>query len=106
MVSKDEKTMAVLAHILGIVAGFIPSLIIFLVKKDSKFVRSNAVNALNFQISLIIYYLIAGALTFVLVGILLFPVLWIFGLVVMIMAAVEAGEGRTYEYPLCIKFIH
>ena len=48
----DEKNIALLAHILTIFVGFIAPLVIYLVKKDeSEFVRENAVESLNFQIS-------------------------------------------------------
>ena len=44
--TQDEKTMAMLAHILQIFTWWIGPLVIFLVKQDSKFVRFHALQAL------------------------------------------------------------
>ena len=41
--TQDERTMAMLAHLLGIVTGFLGPLVIWLIKKDqSKFVAYHA----------------------------------------------------------------
>ena len=59
-ISQDEKTMALLAHLGGIFFGFIPSLIIWLIKKDeSAFVAEQAKEALNFQITVMIGFVIS-----------------------------------------------
>ena len=51
----EETNLAMLSHLLGIFTGFIGPLIIYLVaKEDQKFVKQNARNSLNFQISLFI----------------------------------------------------
>ncbi|MGB8193904.1 MAG: DUF4870 domain-containing protein, partial [Chitinophagaceae bacterium] len=53
--TSDERTMALLSHILGLVIWIIGPLIIYLVKKDeSKFVAEHAKEALNFQITVAI----------------------------------------------------
>ncbi|MEO1008634.1 MAG: DUF4870 domain-containing protein [Planctomycetota bacterium] len=79
-------------------------------KKDSPFVADHAREMLNFSISYLIYAvvgsIIVGALTF-LVGLVVFlPALMIFGLVCTILAAVAAGKGRYYRYPMCIRFFN
>lgn len=112
----DEKTMGMLAHLLGIFTTFIGPLVIWLTQKDqSKFAETEAREALNFQISLIIYYTVLTVITTVLsvitlglfsiVGSLLYFALYIFSLVVMIMGTVQAKDGKSYQYPLCIRFI-
>ena len=104
--SKDDSTMAMLAHLLGIFFGFIPSLVIWLIKKDdSPFVAQEAREALNFQITLIIGYAIAAVLTFILIGALLFPLLYILNLVFCIIAAVAASKGQAYRYPFALRLI-
>lgn len=103
-VNDDEKTLGMLAHLLGIFAGFIGPLIIFLVKKKG-FAHENAKHALNFQISLIIYMICAFVLVFALIGILLLPAVSIFGLVMAIIGTIKANEGEIYKYPLAIPFI-
>jgi len=45
--TQDEKTFALLAHVLGIFSGFIAPLVFFLVKRDSKFVSFHALQSLG-----------------------------------------------------------
>jgi uncharacterized Tic20 family protein len=52
--TQDEKTMAMLAHILQIFTWWIGPLVIFLIKQDSKFVRFHALQALLWQITLMV----------------------------------------------------
>lgn len=99
-----DRTLAILAHILSLVAGFIPALIIFLVAKDN-FSKENAKNALNWQISSIIYMIVSFILIFVLIGFLLFPAVIILNLVFTIIATVKASNGETWKYPLAIPFV-
>ena len=106
--SQDQRTMALLAHILGIFTGFLGSLIIWLVNKDNpekSFVTDQAKEALNFQITLIIAYFISGILTLVLIGFLLLIVVGIAWLVLTIMAALAANKGEAYRYPFTLRLI-
>ncbi|HEX8957906.1 MAG TPA: DUF4870 domain-containing protein [Burkholderiaceae bacterium] len=105
--SKDDSTMAMLAHLLGIFFGFIPSLVIWLIKKDdSPFVAQEAREALNFQITVIIGYAIAAALTFIVIGAFLFPALYILNIVFCILGAVASSKGQAYRYPFAIRLIN
>ena len=104
--SDDEKVLAMLAHLLSLFTWFIGPLIIFLIKRDTKSLAyENAKHALNFQISLFIYYIIAFALIIILIGFLLIFILWIFALVAVIIGCIRAYEGNVYKYPLEIPFI-
>lgn len=105
MVKDDDKTLAMLAHLLSLFIGLFSPLIFYLIKKDSSFVRENARNALNFQISLIIYFVITFAMMLILIGFILLPILWVFSIIVTIIGSIRAYEGEIYEYPLTIKFI-
>ena len=44
--SQDERTMAMLAHVLAIFSSFIAPLVIFLLKKDSRFVSFHSLQVL------------------------------------------------------------
>jgi len=107
----DENILGMLAHLLGLFTGFMGPLILFLVTNDKKGSRSNenAKHALNFQISIIIYYIIAFALIFTIIGIVitifLFIAIPIFSLIVEIIGSVKAYQGEVYKYPLEIPFI-
>lgn len=104
-ISKDSKNLAVLNNVLTIFFGFIPCLVLFLVKADDAFVKSHAREALNFCITMFIGYVIASILTFVLIGFLLFPVLGITWLVLLIIASVKASKGEEYRYPFILRLI-
>jgi len=101
---QESRTLAILAHVLGLIAYFIGPLIILLVTKD-KDVKKHARNALNWQISLIIYFIVAGILVFLLIGFLLLPALAIVNIVFSIMAAVKASNDELWKYPLSIQFL-
>jgi len=104
--SSDDKTMGLLAHLLGIFTGFIGPLVIWLIKKDtSPYVDAQGKESLNFQISILIYAIVSYASVFALVGCVLFPAVAIFAVVMPIIASVKANEGIVYRYPLAIRFI-
>jgi uncharacterized Tic20 family protein len=112
-ISRDERTWAMLAHISTLVGytvipfgNIIAPLIIWLVKKDqSWFIDDQAKESLNFQISMLIYALISAVLILVLIGIVLIPILYVFGVVMVIVAAIKANDGVQYRYPITIRFI-
>ena len=101
--TSDEKTMALLAHVLTIVASFLAPLIIYIVKKDeSDFVASHAKESLNFQITVV---LVITILCITIIGILLVWLVGIASLVLVIIATIRASEGKLYKYPVSIRFI-
>jgi uncharacterized Tic20 family protein len=61
--------------------------------------------ALNFQISMTIYFFLAALLVFVLIGFLLIFPLVIADIVLVIVAAVKTSSGEKFVYPLSIKFL-
>ena len=101
VVSPDDKTMAMLAYILGIFTGFLGPLVLWLVKKDqSKFVAFHSLQALLLHAAVTVGYIIAGVLTLVLVGWLLFPAVGILSLVFSILAGLAANRGEWYNIPV------
>ncbi len=106
MDAKQEKMWAMLCHIGAIILGFIAPLVIWLVKKDeSPLVDDQGKESLNFQITMIIAFIVAGILMFVFIGFLLMPVLAIFNLIMVIIAGIKANDGEKYRYPVNIRFI-
>ena len=86
-------------HILG-------PLIIWLAKRnDSPEIDAHGMESLNFQISMLIYNLAAGVLCLLLVGFLLLVVLHFLNLVLVIVASIQASEGKFYRYPLTIRLV-
>jgi uncharacterized Tic20 family protein len=101
--TSDEKTIALLSHVLTIVASFLAPLIIYVIKKDeSAFVAAHAKESLNFQITIAI---IIVALCITIVGILLVWFVGIASLILVIIATIRASEGKLYKYPVNIRFI-
>jgi uncharacterized Tic20 family protein len=117
--SQEERTWAMVAHLsalTGLFTGFgaiLGPLIVWLIKKDSMpYAAAEAKEALNFNISWFLWTLIltgaAVVLTFILVGLLLWPFVILLGiawLILCIVAAVQANDGRGYRYPLTVRFI-
>ena len=104
--SSDEKTMAILAHILTIVGGFIAPLVIYLVKKDeSEYVAKHSNESLNFQITMFIAYIVSAILCIIFIGFLLLGILGLVNLILVIMATIKASEGADYEYPFNLRLI-
>ena len=106
--SQEDKTLAMLTHLSGIILGFIVPLIIWLVNKDKSdkgWLNDQAKEALNFQITLLIVYVVGTILTVILIGALLYPVIWIGNLILCILAGIKANEGVAYRYPFALRLI-
>ena len=107
----QERLWAMLSHLLSFVAaylflGFVAPLVILLVfGSRSAFVRANAVESLNFNLSWLLYGIIAVILAFVLIGFFILIVLGIAYLVLVIIASVKANNGEMYRYPATIRFV-
>ena len=102
----DERSLSILTHVLGIFTGFLGPLVIYLVAKpEQQYARHHAAESLNFQLTMLIGWVAAWVLAFVLIGFVLMPVLWIGALVFEIMAAVAASRGEWYRYPINIRMV-
>lgn len=123
--SQDERTMAILAHVLQVVGWWIAPLVIYLLNRKSRFASFHALQALLLQL---VYLVITGgfmvlwfASFFLTMAhhpadkstppptalFVLFPLVWIgfmgawvIVLVIAIMYGVKAGRGEWAEYPL------
>jgi uncharacterized protein len=107
-VPQDDKTMALIAHLSGILVAFLGPLVIWLMNKDKpekEWLNEQAKEALNFQITIFIAWIVAGALSMILIGLLLIPVILIGNLVLCIMAAMKVNEGVSYRYPFALRLI-
>lgn len=106
-VTGNDKLWAIVCHLSEFIgAPFLIPLIIYLVmKNESAFVRSHAREALNFHLSLLLYSVLCVPLLFIGVGFLLLAGLWLLAFVFAIIAAVRAGGGGSYRYPLTIRFV-
>jgi len=104
--SKDDCNIALLAHLLGIFTGFVGPLIIWLLKKDSsRFVAEESKEALNFQITMALAYIVSALLFIIVIGIILMPILMVLNIIFCIVGAMAASKGNHYKYPFAIRLI-
>jgi uncharacterized Tic20 family protein len=86
-------------HILG-------PLIVWLAKRtDSPEIDAHGKESLNFQISMLIYNVMAGILCLVLIGFVLLALLHLVNLVLVIVASIQASDGKLYRYPMTLRLI-
>jgi len=106
MTPADEKLWSTLVHLGGLFFGFLAPLVGYLILKDrGPFVRAHTATALNFQLTLIIAYVVGGLLAIVFVGFLIIFAAYILNIVFCIVAAVKANGGQWYTYPMSIPFV-
>ena len=117
-ISKDARMWAMICHLAGLAGLVVPvigcvvgPLIIWQIKKEEfTFVDEQGKEAVNFQISMLLYGLVGSvACLITCVGAVLVPVVLgvvsIFDFVFLLIAAVKANDGHHYRYPLTIRFI-
>ena len=106
--SQEDKTLAMLTHLSGIILGFIVPLVIWLVNKDKSdkdWLNDQAKEALNFQITILIGYIAGTVLTIILIGPLISLAAWVVSVIFSIIAGLKANEGVAYRYPFAIRLI-
>jgi len=111
--SSNARMCNVLCHATALAGFFVPwachilgPLIVGLAKRnDSPEIDQHGKESLNFQISMLIYNVIAGVLCLVLIGFAILGILHILNLVLVIIASIKASEGKFYRYPLAIRLI-
>ena len=95
--------LGVLLHFPGHLLG---PLIVWLAKRDdSPEIDAHGKESLNFQISMLIYNVIAAVFCLVLIGFAFLAVLWVLNAVFVIVASIQASDGKFYRYPITIRFI-
>ena len=111
--SSDVRMWNVLCHATALAGFFVPwaghilgPLIVWLAKRnDSPEIDNHGKESLNFQISMLIYNVIAGVLCLVLIGFVILAILHNLNLVLVIIASIQASEGKFYRYPITIRLI-
>lgn len=85
----------------------VPAVVMYLIKKDeSPFVADHGREAINFQLSLIIYSIIGALLIPACgTGIAVLTAVYVLGIIGMVFAAMAANKGRYYRYPACLRFL-
>jgi uncharacterized protein len=113
--SSEEKTWSQMAHFLGAL-GFIPPLLVFLIKgPQSPTVRAHAVAALNFQIlcsgAILVLFVLRVCAALILPDFLSTLMswastgVWIVSVIFAILAGMKAGQGEIYRYPVQVSIV-
>lgn len=115
----EETTWAIFAYVGNVLIGFLPPLVIYLVKKNtSPFTRFHAAQSMNYQLTMLIHLLAVAAVCvppaialeapgFLALFLLPYLELLIGGWVFLILGAVKAGKGQYYRFPtfFCFRMI-
>lgn len=107
-----ERNWAMLCHLSAFAGFFFPfgsiigPLICWLTRKDeSQWVNQNGKTSLNFELSMLLYIVLAVPLCFIIVGIPIIIVLVTLKVICIIIASVKASKGEEFRYPIAIPFI-
>lgn len=119
--NSEQQTWRVLAHASALIQfvgipSFVGPLAVWLIRRDDTVIEPHAREALNFQLSLIIYFIalvvIGIILALTIVGLLLVPFLLVLALVLVvaevvfaILASLAASRGEFYRYPMNLNLI-
>ena len=109
----NVRTWKILCHasaLLGVFLHFpghlLGPLIVWLAKRDdSPEIDAHGKESLNFQISMLIYNAIAAVFCLVLIGFFFLAILWVLNALFVIIASIQASDGKLYRYPMTIRFI-
>jgi len=120
-VTSDQQTWRVLAHASAFIQlvgapSVVGPLVVWLIKRDDPVVEPHARAALNFQLTLLIYFVAGFALAFLaavtVVGLVLTILILVFlGILVLLelifalMATIAASRGELYAYPMSLELI-
>jgi uncharacterized Tic20 family protein len=108
----DERLFALLVHLLPallytsvVLPIAVPIIIIATKGAESRWVKAHAYEALNFQLTIVIFSVISLALVFFGIGICMLIAMAAFAFVIGIIAGVKSYGGYAWRYPICIRFL-
>jgi uncharacterized Tic20 family protein len=103
--TQESRNIALLVWIGTIFFGFIPGLIVYLIKKDDAYANDQSKEALNWSITAIIGYCAGIILSFIVIGVIIFPIVGIAHLVFCIMGAVAGSSGKPFRVPFALRLV-
>jgi uncharacterized Tic20 family protein len=84
----------------------IPPLVIYLAKKDEhEFIADQARESLNFQITVLLLAILFGVMVFICIGVPLLIALALYQLVMVIVASIQANDGKRFRYPFTLRLV-
>ncbi|HEA17474.1 hypothetical protein LCGC14_1847030 [marine sediment metagenome] len=112
VVDKEQRTWAMLCHLSALAGFIIPMgsiigpLIVWLVKKDEMpLVAEHGRKSLNFQITMLIAYIVCFILMFAVIGVILLPIVAIFSFIMVVIGAIKTNDGKEFNYPFSLNLI-
>ncbi|MCX6253002.1 MAG: DUF4870 domain-containing protein [Bacteroidia bacterium] len=112
VLTETERNWAMLCHLSAFAGFFFPfggiigPLICWLSRRDeSSWVNINGKASLNFQLSMLLYIVLAIPLIIIIIGIPIIMLLVTLKIICIIIASVKAAKGELFRYPLVIPFI-
>ncbi|MBO0826486.1 MAG: DUF1707 and DUF4870 domain-containing protein [Streptosporangiales bacterium] len=104
--SSGERTAALLMHWSAFPTFFLVPLIIYLAEgRRNSYLRAQAAEATNFQLTFLIANIALGATAFLILPALLFPVIWVAWLLLVFVGGLSAATGSRFRYPLTVRFV-
>jgi len=104
-VSQDSKNLALLLWLGTIFFGFIPGLVMYLVKKDDAYILDQSKEALNWSITALIGYVAGMILAIIVIGVFVMAAVGICHLVFCIMGVIAASSGKPFRVPYALRLI-
>jgi uncharacterized protein len=113
-VTRDERNLAMFAHLSALTGFIFPAggnviapLIVWLTQREkSAFVADQSLEALNFNLTVFLGFIVFGCLCFIFIGIpfvLLLGIGWLIG---TILGAIRASEGQRYRHRFTLRLVH
>lgn len=110
---KRAQNWAMLCHLSSLIAllgvpfgNLLGPLVVWLLKRaEHPSVDKEGKESLNFQLSMTIYMIISALLILVAVGVVLVAVVVVADVILVIIASVKVSNGRSFRYPITIRFI-
>lgn len=109
---ESERNWAMFCHLSAFAGFFFPfggiigPMVCWLSRKDeSAWVDENGKSSMNFQLSILLYMVLAVPLVFIIIGIPIIVFLAVLEIICIAIAGVRASKGERYKYPLVIPFI-
>ena len=114
--SQNSRTLASVAHLSALagvvgIPSFLGPLVVLLASRDDPYAQQESREALNFNLSILIYLVAAMGLTIATLGLgllILLPaalVAVIAWFVLVIIAGIRASDGHGYRYPLTLRLV-
>jgi uncharacterized protein len=113
-ITREARNWAMICHLSGFALYLLPPfgqvvapLLIWLLKREaSAYIDEQGREAVNFQISITLYMILAFFLIIFLIGVPLVLMVLLIHAILMVIAAIRASEGAAYRYPFTIRFIN